>query len=62
MTDTSSTHDVIAQLKKIHAEYLAKVRKLQVQQKELMRSVIERIDNEKADKLMKEIAGEDQEI
>lgn len=62
MTDASSTHDIIEELKRIHVEYLAKVRNLQEQQKELMKSVIERIDSEKADELLEKITGKDQEI
>lgn len=62
MTDTSSAHDIIEELKRIHVEYLAKVRAIQAEQKELMKSVIERIDKEKAGEIMKKITEEDQEI
>ncbi len=62
MTDTGSSHDVIEELKRIHVEYMAEIRDIQEQQKALMKSVVERIDKEKADELMTKITGEDQEI
>lgn len=62
MSDMGSTHDVIEELKRIHAEYMAKIRDIQTEQRELMKSVVERIDKEKADELMKKITEEDQEI
>ena len=62
MMDASATHDIIEELKRIHTEYLAKVRAIQAEQKELMKSVLDRIDREQADELLKKITDPDQDI
>ncbi len=62
MADADLTHDLIEELKRIHTEYLVKVREIQAEQKQLMKSVLERIDKEKAGALLKEITDSDQEI